>query len=71
MKIKWLKYSVTGLLFFGMGLSFLGEAIILKNSQNENWILLGTLALIITNCGLCLFGQAVIEKVKISLNKNS
>ena len=70
MKIKWLIYSVTGLLVFSMGLSFLGEAIILKNSKSEHWILWGTLALIITNCGLCLFGQAVVEKIKISLNNN-
>tara|TARA_A100001011_G_scaffold384094_1_gene456234 strand:- start:893 stop:1057 length:165 start_codon:yes stop_codon:yes gene_type:complete len=53
-----------------MGLSFLGEAIILKYSKSEHWILWGTLSLIITNCGLCLFGQAVVEKIKISFNNN-
>ena len=37
MKIKWLIYSISGLMVFGMGLSFLGEAIILKYNQNENW----------------------------------
>ena len=55
-----------------MGLSFLGEAIILKYNQNENWFAWGTLALIVTNTGLCLFGKAVIERVKLNLNtKNS
>ena len=67
MKIKWLFYSITGLLLFGMGLSIAGEAIILKYDQSKDWFLWGTLALIITNTGLCLFGQAVIEKVKINL----
>lgn len=67
MKIKWLIYSITGLLLFGMGLSIVGEAIILKYDQSNDWFLWGTLALIITNTGLCLFGQAVIEKIKISL----
>jgi divalent metal cation (Fe/Co/Zn/Cd) transporter len=67
MKIKWLFYSITGLLLFGMGLSIAGEAIILKYDQSNDWFLWGTLALIITNTGLCLFGQAVIEKVKINL----
>ncbi|MEK9604583.1 MAG: hypothetical protein VW127_09190 [Flavobacteriaceae bacterium] len=66
MKSKWLIYSISGLMIFGMGLSFLGEAIIHKYSENENWILYGTVALIITNTGLCLFGQAVIEKIKIT-----
>lgn len=72
MKIKWLIYSISGLMVFGMGLSFLGEAIILKYNQNENWFAWGTLALIVTNTGLCLFGKAVIERVKLNINtKNS
>jgi hypothetical protein len=54
-----------GLFFFGMGLSFLGEAIIQKYTQSQSWILWGTVALVITNSGLCLLGQAVIEKIKI------
>ena len=54
-----------------MGLSFLGEAIILKYNQNENWFAWGTLALIVTNTGLCLFGN-IIERVKLNINtKNS
>ncbi len=62
-------YSISGLLLFGMGLSILGEAIIIKYTQNDHWILVGTLALVVTNSGLCLFGQAVIEKVKIISKK--
>ena len=50
---------------FGLGLSLLGEAIIMKYKNSENWVLLGTLSLVVTNSGLCLFGQAVIEKTKI------
>jgi hypothetical protein len=67
MKIKWMIYSIFGLLVFGMGLSILGEAIILKYKQSDNWLVWGTLALITTNSGLCLFGQAVIEKIKLNL----
>ena len=58
-------YSVVSLLIFGLGLSLLGEAIIMKYKNSENWVLLGTLSLVVTNSGLCLFGQAVIEKTKI------
>jgi hypothetical protein len=43
-----------------MGLSFFGEAIIQKYNQSQSWILWGTVALTITNSGLCLLGQAVI-----------
>ena len=63
-KRKWLTYAIGGLLLFGFGLSLLGEAIILKANNENYWGLMGTLALTVTNTGLCLFGQAVIEKVK-------
>ena len=68
MKKKWLFYSISGLLMFGMGLSIVGESIILKYNQSDDWFLWGAFALIITNSGLCFFGQAVIEKVKIVIN---
>lgn len=70
MKNKWLFYSISGLLLFGMGLSIVGEAMLLKYGKSDDWFLWGTLALIITNSGLCLFGQAVIEKVKLSLQND-
>ena len=68
MKKKWLFYSISGLLMFGMGLSIVGESIILKYKQSDAWFLWGAFALIMTNSGLCFFGQAVIEKVKIVIN---
>ena len=69
MNKKWLLYSISGLLTFGMGLSILGESIILKYNQSDDWFIWGTISLIITNSGLCFFGQAVIEKVKIVINQ--
>ena len=51
-----------------MGLSFLGEAIVIK-MQNESWFWPGTLALTTFNTGLSLFGQGVIERVRM-LRKN-
>ena len=68
MKKKWLFYSISGLLMFGMGLSIVGESIILKYKQSDDWFLWGAFALIMTNSGLCFFGQAIIEKVKILIN---
>lgn len=67
-KIKWLIYAVSGLLFFGFGLSLLGEAILLKYNHSDYWIAGGTIALVVTNTGLCLFGQAIIIKVKEVIN---
>jgi len=54
-----------GLLIFGMGLSFLGEAIIMKYTKSPDWVIWGTVALTITNFGLCLFGNAVAIKARM------
>ena len=64
MKLKWLTYSIIGLLLFGFGLSLLGEAILLKNN-NEPFFWIGTLALVVINSGLCFFGNAIIFKIKL------
>lgn len=63
-KMKWLLYAISGLLLFGFGLSLLGEAILAKYKDSNYWVCLGTIALVVTNSGLCLFGQASIEKIK-------
>ena len=64
-KVRWLLYSIAGLLVLGFGLSLLGEAIIQKWEASPYWGYWGTLALVVTNSGVCLIGQAVIEKIKL------
>lgn len=69
--VKWLTYSILGLLLTGFGLSLLGEAIQLKINQ-QPWFWSGTLALVVFNAGLCCFGQGVIERIKmLRLNENN
>jgi hypothetical protein len=55
-------YSVGGLLLIGAGISILGEAIIAK-SRGEAWFLVGTLAIILVNTGICLVAGAVIVRL--------
>lgn len=50
-------------MLIGAGLSVLGEAIIAKNN-GEAWFLVGTLALILVNSGICLVAGAVILRLK-------
>ena len=64
-KTKWLAYSISGLLTFGFGLSLLGEAILQKGASSSFWGYWGTVAMVVTNTGVCLIGQAVIEKIKL------
>ena len=65
MELKWLFYSITGLLLCGFGLSLLGEAIIFKIEKNFDWFYLGTLALVAFNSGICLVGKAIIVRIEI------
>ena len=62
MKSKWFVFSISGLIFFGLGLSLLGEAIILKYN-NEPFFWYGTFALVVIISGLCLFGNAVRYRI--------
>jgi hypothetical protein len=55
---KWFWYAIIGLMFNGLGLSLVGEAIIAK-LNGEAWFLLGAFGLILVNSGLCFFGTAV------------
>ena len=64
MKIRWLAFSVSGLLLFGLGISMVGEAIILKY-ESIPFFWYGALSLIITNSGLCLFGNAIRYRVRL------
>ena len=68
MKIKWIGVSIISLLLIGMGLSILGEAIILKNND-KSYFTMGTLALIIINSGLCILGEAIILRIQL-IEKN-
>jgi uncharacterized membrane protein HdeD (DUF308 family) len=61
-RLRWWLYSVGGLLLIGAGLSILGEAIIAK-SRGEAWFLVGTLAIILVNTGICLVARAVIVRL--------
>jgi len=68
LKTKWLIYSISGLLLTGFGLSLTGEAIIdkLQNPSSISWVVWGTVALVVFNSGLCLFGQGVLYKARLN-----
>jgi hypothetical protein len=56
MKKKRLLFAISGLILTGAGLSLLGEAIIYRFSEKPfwDWFGMGTLALVVFNCGLSL-----------------
>ena len=52
MNIRWYFFSISGLLLLSTGLCIFGEALTRKINQ-ENYFIMGTLALIIFNSGIC------------------
>ncbi len=61
----WLLKAPLGLLLTGFGLCLLTEAGMLKFSGagTWSWVAGGTLALVVFNAGLCVFGDAVKHRV--------
>ena len=60
---KWLIFATLGLALTGLGLSLVGEAIILKSTQ-QAYFVVGTLGLVAFNAGISIFGQAVIFRYR-------
>ena len=58
---RWNLFAPLGLLLTGLGASMLGCATIRK-SKGKSWFLNGTIALIVFNSGLAIFGEAVKER---------
>jgi hypothetical protein len=64
MKIKqYIWQAPIGLIFIGAGLSMAIEAGNLKANHHE-WFWLGTFSLIIFNSGLCIFGDAIVKRIR-------
>jgi len=56
-KELFLLVSISGILIFSSGICILGESIIQKINDG-NWFLVGTIALILINTGICLMINA-------------
>lgn len=64
-KMRWLIFSITGLLCIGAGLAIFGEALCYKfnKASYRIWVPWGTASLVVFNAGVCLFGQGIIERI--------
>ena len=71
MKIKiktWLWQAPLGLVLVGAGLSMAIDAGTCK-AYGQPWFLYGSFALVVLNAGLCVFGGAIIKRVKDEMKK--
>ena len=53
--------SISGILIFSTGLCIFGESVIKKLNQ-ENWFLVGTIALVLINAGICIMINSIEYK---------
>jgi hypothetical protein len=62
---RWLIESVGGLILIGFGLSLFGQAVIYKatGAPLKKWFWWGTLSLVVINAGICVFGDAVKQRM--------
>ena len=63
---RWLLRAQIGLATFGFGACLVAEAAMKKYSGADTWewVLWGTLALIVLNAGLSFFGDAVLQRAR-------
>ena len=64
-KAKWLLFAPAGLATIGAGASMIHWAGSLKDQHAPaaRWVAAGTVALVVFNAGISLFGRGVVEKV--------
>ena len=69
MKIKtWLLQAPLALVLIGAGLSMAIDAGTCK-AYGQPWFWYGSFALVVFNAGLCVFGGAIIKRVKDEMKK--
>lgn len=63
---RWIIQAPVGLVLIGMGLCFVVEAGLFKfrGAPTWQWVAAGTLALVVVNAGISLFGDAVLQRVR-------
>lgn len=66
---RWLIQAPTGLMVIGFGVALIAEAAMTKygGAATWQWVAYGTVALIVFNSGLCLFGDAILHRVRYEI----
>jgi hypothetical protein len=69
---NWLIKAPLGLVLVGLGACLIVEAGFLKHSgvATFDWVVAGTTALVIFNAGLCIFGDAILDRVRYEIEKS-
>ena len=70
-KSKWLLFAPLGLLTIGAGASMVPWAGHLKDQKvpTSQWVAAGTVALVVLNAGVSLFGRGVLERMRHEIQR--
>jgi hypothetical protein len=74
-KKKWWRHSVIGVTLVGLGINFIGEAIIIKGHGPEEfdlghaalWFWIGLFGLVSINAGISYVGDAVKQRIYMEM----
>ncbi len=63
---RWLLRAPAGLSLTGFGACLIAESAMLKfgGGPTWQWVLAGTLSLCVFNAGLCIFGDAILQRMR-------
>jgi hypothetical protein len=65
---NWLIQAPLGLVIVGFGACLIAEAAMTKYAGGA-WVWYGTVALVVFNSGLCVFGNAILHRVRYEFSK--
>lgn len=70
---KWLLRAPLGLVLVGFGACLIAESALLKaaGADTGTWVAAGTGALVVFNSGLCLFGDAILQRMRYERARES
>lgn len=68
---RWLVQAPLGLVLIGFGVSLVAEAAMVKydGANTWSWVSYGTIALVVLNSGLCVFGDSILHRVRYENTK--
>lgn len=70
---QWMIRAPFGLILVGMGACLIAEAAMAKfgGANPAYWIAYGTFALIVFNAGLCVFGDAILQRARYERSREN
>lgn len=69
---QWMLRAPLGLILVGMGACLIADAAMAKygGASVAYWVAYGTFSLVVFNAGLCVFGDAILQRTRYERSKD-